>query len=165
MQKQNPITVSEQEGEYISVVGDTYRIVVSGKQTNNDFAVIDMLVPPGGGPNPHAHAGFHESFYIMEGEIEVQSEAGTYTATKGSFVTIPKGGIVHMFKNKSNVVAHLLCTVTPAGLEEFFKEVGKPVKAGEFLPPPEMNNEEKEQLEKAAKKYGQELYPPDYFDK
>lgn len=55
---------------HISVVGNTYRIIISGKETMGEYAIIDMIVPPGGGPPPHAHPSFHESFYVVEGEIE-----------------------------------------------------------------------------------------------
>jgi hypothetical protein len=52
------ITVDSNEGQGLSVAGNTYRVIISGKQTSGSFAVIDMLVPPGGGPGPHAHPGF-----------------------------------------------------------------------------------------------------------
>src|SRR5450631_2824302 len=76
--KHPPITVDAKDGQNVSVVGDTYRILVTGKQTGGAFATIDMLIPPAGGPGPHAHAEFQESFYVIAGEIEVKSEAGTY---------------------------------------------------------------------------------------
>ncbi|MCQ6961121.1 cupin domain-containing protein [Mucilaginibacter aquariorum] len=59
-----------------------------------------MLIPPNGGPGPHEHAQIEDSFYVIDGEIEVRSEFGKYIATKGSFVNIPKGGVVHGFKTK-----------------------------------------------------------------
>jgi quercetin dioxygenase-like cupin family protein len=159
-----PIALDAADGVNISVVGDTYRIVISGKQTEGKFAIIDMLVPPGGGPGPHAHASFQESFYVVNGEIEVKSKGQTYIAKKGAFVSIPLGGMVHCFKNKSDKMAHLLCTVVPAGLEEFFEIIGKPVAAGTFLPPPEMDAESVKKLTEIAEKYGQKLFPPDYLD-
>lgn len=159
------LTVAPQEGQFLSVVGDTYRILITGEQTGGAFAAIDMLVPPGGGPGPHAHAGFQESFFVMEGEIVVRSETQTYTAQKGSFVNIPLGGIIHNFKNESDAVAHLLCVVVPAGLETLFQEIGKPVEAGQFLPPPPMTPDKQEQMKAIAEKHGQKLYPPNYFDK
>jgi len=82
------------------VVGDSYRVVITGKETEGAYAVIDMLVPPNGGPGPHAHTAFQESFHVLEGEIEVKTENGTYTAGKGSFVNIPLGGLIHCFKTK-----------------------------------------------------------------
>jgi hypothetical protein len=48
------------------VVGDTYRIVIGGEQTNGAYAFIDMLIPPKGGPGPHSHAAFQEAFYIID---------------------------------------------------------------------------------------------------
>jgi quercetin dioxygenase-like cupin family protein len=68
----NSITaVAAQQGLSISVVGDTYRIIIDGEQTNGAYTVIDMLIPPNGGPAPHSHVKFQEAFYITDGEIEV----------------------------------------------------------------------------------------------
>jgi quercetin dioxygenase-like cupin family protein len=162
--KPSPITVGAQGGKTVSVAGNTYRILVTGKQTGNAFATIDMLVPPGGGPGPHSHADFQETFYVVDGEVEVKSEAGTYIAKKGSYVSVPKGGIVHAFKNKNDQIAHLLCTVVPSGLEEMFLEIGQPVALGEFLPPTPMDPESIKKLIAILEKYGQKAFPPDYLD-
>jgi len=156
--------VAENEGQYLSVVGDTYRIVITGKQTEGAYAVIDMMVPPNGGPGPHAHANFQETFHVLDGEIEVTTKAKTYVAKKGDFINIPLGGIVHQFKNKSDTVAHLWCVVITAGLEEMFIEIGKPVAAGEYLPPPDLSPDDLQKLQQIAEKHGQKLYPPNYFD-
>lgn len=152
------------DGDNYSVAGGIYRILVSGKQTNGEFAVIEMSVPAGGGPGPHAHAGFQESFYVIEGEVEVKTEETTFTATKGAFVNIPLGGMVHCFKNKSDNLAKLLCTVVPAGLEEMFIEIGQPVQAGEFIAPKLMDDETLKKFIAVAEKHGQKLYPLDYLD-
>jgi quercetin dioxygenase-like cupin family protein len=157
--------VGPQDGEGLSIAGNSYRVIISGKQTDGKYALIEMLVPPGGGPGPHAHADIQESFYVVEGEVEVKSEAGNYTAGKGSFVNIPFGGIVHCFHNNTDKTAQLLCTVTPAGLELFFEEIGQPAPFGTFLPPPPMDDELKKKLGAIAEKYGQKLYPPDYLDR
>ncbi len=162
--KENITTIDNQQGQSLSVVGDTYRILVSGEQTGGNYAVIDMLVPPGGGPGPHSHKDIQEMFYIVEGEIDFKMEEGNYKAKKSSFVNIPLGGAVHSFKNTTNDIAHLLCTVVPAGLDALFQEIGKPVDAGTFLPPPTLSIEELDKLKSLAEKYGQELYPPNYLD-
>ena len=159
----DPTTADAQDGQSVSVVGDTYRILIGGEQTGGAYAAIDMLVPPGGGPGPHAHAGFQEAFYVMEGEIVVKTEAQTYTARQGAFVNIPLGGLVHDFKNVSDIMAHLLCVLTPAGMEGLFQEIGKPVPEGTFLPPPTLGPEEQQRMQAIAEKYGQKLFPPDYL--
>ncbi|HMH24685.1 MAG TPA: cupin domain-containing protein [Puia sp.] len=158
-------TVNAQDGPSLSVVGDTYRILISGEETGGAYTVIDMLIPPHGGPGPHAHPTYQEAFYIMEGEIEVRTESGRYTAAKGSFVNIPLGGMVHQFKNETQIIAHMLCIITPAGMEKMFGELGKPVSAGVFLPAPDLGPDLIKKFQQIAEKFGQQLYPPDYLDK
>src|ERR1700744_6515668 len=117
-------TIDPAAGQSLSVVGDTYRILVSGKETGGAYAVIDMLVPPNGGPGPHTHVSYQEAFYIIEGEIEVNTEDGPYIAKPGAYVNIPLDGPVHQFKNKTDHLAHMLCFLTPAGMEDMFREIG-----------------------------------------
>ena len=161
-----PVTiVKAMEGKGLGVVGDSYRIVIPGRTTGGAYAVIEMLVPPGGGPGPHAHAGFQESFHVLEGEVEIKTEAGTYSAGKGTFVNIPLGGLIHCFKNKTDKIARLWCVVVPAGLDAFFEEIGEPVDFGTFVPPPPMTPDLMKKLLAIAEKYGQQIFPPDYLDK
>ena len=50
-------------------------------------------------------------------------------------------------------------------MEKMFTEIGKPVAADAFLPPPQnMTPEEQKQVQSIAEKYGQKLYPQDYLD-
>jgi len=54
---------------HISVAGGTYTI--RDRRTDGGrYSLIDMLVPPGGGPPLHRH-DFEEMFTILEGEIEL----------------------------------------------------------------------------------------------
>jgi quercetin dioxygenase-like cupin family protein len=158
-------TLDPQDDPELSVMGDTYRIVASGTQTAGAYAIIDMLVPPGGGPGPHAHALIQETFYVLAGEVVVRSETQTYTARQGAVVEIPKGGAIHSFSNESDTLAQLLCVVVPAGLDDFFAEIGQPVAAGQFLPKPDLSVEDLKKLQAIAAQRGQEVFPPDYLTK
>jgi quercetin dioxygenase-like cupin family protein len=55
---------------HIGLVGDTYTITVTGEDTNGRFCVIDMHIPPGGGPPPHRH-DFEETFILLPGSVNV----------------------------------------------------------------------------------------------
>jgi quercetin dioxygenase-like cupin family protein len=110
---------------HVAVVGDTYTILVSGKDTAGRYALIDMLVPPGGGPPLHRH-DFEEMFYVFEGEIEVTFRGASSMLSAGETVAIPANA-PHAFRNVSAQPARLLATVSPAGLEEFFVRVGAPM--------------------------------------
>ena len=59
---------------HIGLVGDTYTVTVTGEQTDGRFCVIDMHIPPGGGPPPHRH-DFEETFILLEGQMETTSVA------------------------------------------------------------------------------------------
>lgn len=164
MTESKPLIITgPDEGDKRSVAGSEYRIILNGEQTADALAVIEMNVPPGSGPVPHEHPSFMESFYVLEGEVEFRTHEGTYTAKKGAMVTIPKDGPIHHFKNLSGEKAKLLCIVAPAGLDAFFKEVAKPFVKGEKPQPP--TDEQRTKLMETAERYGQKLYPADYFDK
>lgn len=153
-------TVNETEGHKLKIAGGNYRIIISGKQTDGEYAVIEMSVPPGAGPNPHVHPDFAETFFVLEGEVSFKSELGSYVAKKNSFVNIPKGGIVHGFKNLSDQPAKLLCTVTPAGLDDLFEEMADYMESN--ISSSEL--EKKENINAIFKKYGQTLYPENYLE-
>ena len=121
---------------HIGLVGDTYTILLSGKDTAGRFSLIDMFIPPGGGPPPHRH-DFEESFIILEGEIEATFRGEKTTAVAGQTIHIPANA-PHQFQNKSDKSARLLCICAPAGQEEFFIEVGVPV-ATRTTPPPKLD--------------------------
>jgi quercetin dioxygenase-like cupin family protein len=146
------------KSRHISIAGGTYTILVSGEDTNGRYSLIDMLVPPGGGPPPHRH-DFEEMFTILEGEIELTFRGQPHRASAGSTVNIPANA-PHAFKNTSEKPARLLCMCTPAGQEEFFMAVGDPVD-GRTAPPPRLSlAEQAERIQRAkslSAKYRTEL--------
>jgi quercetin dioxygenase-like cupin family protein len=155
--------IDKSEGEFLGIAGGNYRIIISGKQTNGNYAVIEMTVPPGGGPPPHAHPDTQEMFHVLEGEVEFKTEAGKQTVTKDGFVNIPFGGAIHCFKNNSDKDARLLCTVVPAGLEALFQEIGVPLLPGQRAPIPELTEERKQLLKALDLKYNQKTFPMDFL--
>ena len=120
------MTVVQLENEpglpHVAVVGDVYTIRVSGEQTAGRYALIDMFIPPGGGPPPHRH-DFEEMFHVLEGEVEVLFRGAKTTARAGTTVNIPANA-PHAFKNVANEPVRLLCFVSRAGEEQFFLEIG-----------------------------------------
>jgi quercetin dioxygenase-like cupin family protein len=147
---------------HLAVVGDTYTVLLSGEQTAGRFAMLDMLIPPGGGPPPHRH-DFEECFRVLAGSIEVQlRDLPPMRLEAGDTVNIPANA-PHGFRNTRDVAARLLCTVAPAGLESFFAEFGDPVPT-RTSPAPQLSDvERRDRLERAAAKapeYGIEMLAP-----
>jgi quercetin dioxygenase-like cupin family protein len=85
---------------HIGLVGDTYTILLTGKDTAGRYCLIDMHVPPGGGPPPHRH-DFEESFTVLEGEIEATFRGEHSTVRAGQAINIPANA-PHQFRNASD---------------------------------------------------------------
>lgn len=107
---------------HYGVVGDNYTVLLTGKDTGGRYALIDMLVPPGGGPPPHRH-DFEEMFHVLEGRIEVTFRQKKHTVAAGETVNIPAKA-PHFFRNVSDRQARVLCMITPPGLDEYFAQWG-----------------------------------------
>lgn len=122
---------------HLGVVGDTYTILVSGQDTAGRYTLIDMHVPPGGGPPPHRH-DFEEMFTILDGEIELTFRGVTAVARAGETVNVPANA-PHVFRNAAEHPARLLCLCSPAGQEEFFRAVGVPL-GTRTEPPPALDD-------------------------
>ena len=133
---------------HIGLVGDTYTITTSGDDTNGRFCVIDMHIPPGGGPPPHRH-DFEETFILLEGEIEATFRGKNSIVHAGHTVNIPANA-PHQFHNASSKPVRLLCICSPAGQEQFFQEVGVSV-ATRTSQPPKLDEEQQRQFEEKSK--------------
>jgi quercetin dioxygenase-like cupin family protein len=131
---------------------------VTGEDTNGRFCVIDMHIPPGGGPPPHRH-DFEETFVLLEGEMEATFRGKKSTAQAGDTLNIPANA-PHQFHNASTRPVRMLCICSPAGQEKFFIEVGVAV-ATRTTPPPKLNEKEQaafiEKVKVLAPRYRTEL--------
>src|SRR5664279_804102 len=146
---------------HIGLVGDTYTILLSGADTGGRYCLIDMHIPPGGGPPPHRH-DFEESFTVLEGEIEATFRGEKSIVHTGQTVSIPANS-PHSFTNASGAAARLLCICAPAGQEEFFAQVGVTVPTRRSTPPKLDEAAQAALMKKAqelAPKYRTELLKP-----
>jgi quercetin dioxygenase-like cupin family protein len=139
-------------------VGDVYRFLATGADTGGQYALWEAVVPPGGGPPPHAHSRGEEGFYVLDGEITFTVGDQRLVAGAGAFANLPVG-TPHSFKNEGGRPAKMLISVAPAGLEKMFFEFGVPLPEGSTtaLPP---TKEEIEKLLSVAPRYGIEIRLP-----
>lgn len=118
---------------HIGLVGDTYTIVLTGADTAGRYCLIDIHIPPGGGPPPHRH-DFEESFIMLEGELEATFRGAKSVVRVGDTINIPANA-PHQFHNTSSKPVRLLCICSPSGQEDFFLAVGTPVATRTTAPP------------------------------
>ncbi len=146
---------------HLGMVGDTYTVLVSGDETDGKYTLIDMHVPPGGGPPPHRH-DFEEMFTVLDGSVEATFRGETMTLHVGETVNIPANA-PHSFRNSSDAPSRLLCVCAPSGQEKFFEAVAVPVGTRTQAPPPQDAAQKKaftDKLQALAPDYRTELLPP-----
>src|ERR1700730_5917401 len=124
---------TDQKISHIGVVGGTYTILLTAKDTAGRFCLIDMHIPPGGGPPPHRH-DFEEAFTGLEGDLDVAFRGAKQVVRAGETINVPANA-PHQFHNSSSQPVRMLCICSPAGQEEFFLEIGVPVANRTTAPP------------------------------
>jgi quercetin dioxygenase-like cupin family protein len=119
--------------KHVALAGGIYTMLLTGEDTAKKFCLIDMQIPPGGGPVPHRH-NFEETFTVLEGECVVTFRGRKVTVRAGETANVPANA-PHFIHNESDTTAHVLCTCAPAGQDAFFLAVGIPVPSRQSQPP------------------------------
>ncbi|HUF01326.1 MAG TPA: cupin domain-containing protein [Gaiellaceae bacterium] len=87
-----------------------------------ELSLLELEVRPGGGVSPHFHEGHSDSFYVLEGELEVHLGDDVFRAGSGAYALAPPG-VVHWFRNASDAACRVLNLHTPGGFGEYRREL------------------------------------------
>jgi quercetin dioxygenase-like cupin family protein len=129
-----PSVLASGEGERIWFTNAAMTIMATAESTDGQLSLMETEAPEGHGPPLHVHHNEHECFYVLTGELEVLCANQRYHAGPGSFAFLPSG-VPHTFSVVSGP-ARFLTFGVPGGLDEFFREAGRPAE-GPGLPPVE----------------------------
>ncbi len=146
---------------HVGIGTGTYTILISGADTQGRYTLIDMLVPPNGGPPPHRH-DFEEMFHVLEGELEMTFRGEQMRLRAGQSLNIPANA-PHGFRVVSDTPARFLCLCLPAGQEEFFLAVGDRLPSRTAEPPvltSEAAAQRRDLVLSLAGRYHSEFLPP-----
>ena len=91
----------DQNLPHIGLAGDTYTILLTGEDTAGRYTLIDMHIPPGGGPPPHRH-DFEEMFTMLEGECAFTFRDQHLVLRAGETINIPANA-PHHFTNSTAI--------------------------------------------------------------
>ena len=86
------------KGRTVAVVGDVYRFLATGEDTNGKYAWFEAMVSPGGGPPPHVHSREEEGFYVLEDEITFLVGNQRLVASAGTFANMPVGTLARVYR-------------------------------------------------------------------
>jgi uncharacterized cupin superfamily protein len=135
--------------------GSLTTVLLEGRATEGDVAVVEFLVPPRSfGAPPHVHQYEDEYFYVLEGEIRFLNEDQTVVGPAGTFAAMTRGHL-HAFWNASNAPARLLMAVAPGKFATFFDEVVVELRASKTLD----STAVAETMTRLGKKHGVVVYP------
>jgi quercetin dioxygenase-like cupin family protein len=106
---------------HLAVMGATIDIHATLDDTHGAFSTIELRVPPRfpGAPR-HWHRHMPESFYMLEGSIEILRGDTWTSLAPGQSLVIPPGR-VHAYRNVTDDYARFL--VVAPGHDRFFVEL------------------------------------------
>jgi len=154
---QGGVHLGKGEGKSFWLLTDLHTFKVTGNDTNGAYTVAELTAGPEMGPPPHIHRNADEDFYILEGTFDFSLAGQAFSAGAGAFVHLPRG-VVHTHSAGGGAPARALVIQSPAGIERFIEEAGKPAANPNARPaPPAMP--ELEKIVALAQKHGIEVPP------
>jgi mannose-6-phosphate isomerase-like protein (cupin superfamily) len=132
------IVLGPGRGERLTVGGSTVALKAGGTETGNTFYCGEVDLAPGfPGPPPHVHERLLDMFYVLEGTLTMRLGDDTLEAEAGTFVCVPPG-VIHTFSNPGSSRVRLLNFNTPAGWEDYMRELSAAATEGRELTPAEI---------------------------
>jgi mannose-6-phosphate isomerase-like protein (cupin superfamily) len=134
-----PVLSRAGEGEALrGVTGVGYRVRLSGADTAGELAVVDCVLDPAAvGAAPHTHHGHAETFEVVAGEVAFTVGTDEVVLGPDGWVTVPRG-VRHGFRNAGPGQARLRFVLTPAGYEDYFRQVAARIASGDEPTPDEL---------------------------
>ena len=104
----------------------TDRFMIDGADTAGRLSVVEHTVGPHALAGPlHYHTREDEYSYVLEGRLGALLGDQEVFAEPGDLVFKPRGQW-HTFWNLGDTPTRILELITPAGLEDLFRELGAP---------------------------------------
>ena len=111
------------EGQVVHLLALGVRFMIEGKRTGGKFSLVEHPLPPRALGSPvHTHRNEDEYSYIAEGRVGLQVGEEVIEARPGDLVFKPRG-IPHAFWNAGDEPARLLEIISPAGFENYFRDL------------------------------------------
>jgi quercetin dioxygenase-like cupin family protein len=100
-------------------------VKASGAETGGSLAQVEMNDPRGTAAPLHVHHNEDETFYVVEGEVTVIVGGERIDLSAGDYLFAPRDIPHTTIVTSEN--GRVVTTISPAGLEELFVELGVPV--------------------------------------
>ncbi len=105
------------------LLGIHRKIVADGSDTANQYDLIEGVAFPGTQTPPHIHHDYHETEYVLEGELTIYTNAETIVLRAGQGFTIPKG-MPHALAATAKIPTKTMTVFSPAGFAGVIRAAG-----------------------------------------
>ena len=111
------------DGDHVNLLALGVRFMIEGETTGGSFSLVEHPLPPRAlGAPLHTHRNEDEYSFVLEGRVGVQLGGDVVEAGPGDLVFKPRGQ-QHAFWNAGDDPARLLEIISPAGFENYFREL------------------------------------------
>jgi quercetin dioxygenase-like cupin family protein len=100
-----------------------------GQDTGGALSIVEHPFPVGALVPPHLHTREDEYSIVTEGEIGFRSGEREVVLGPGGYITKPRGEL-HTMWNAGNTPARMIEVISPAGFENFFRDLADLTAAG-----------------------------------
>jgi mannose-6-phosphate isomerase-like protein (cupin superfamily) len=129
----NPIVIPPGHGELVNLRGMGVHFKVEGTQTGGRFSIVEHPIEPRRLIPPHMHRNEDEYSFVIEGIVGARIGDEIVEGGPGTYIVKPRN-VPHTFWNPTDMPARLLEIISPAGFENYFRELGRMIKDGTFSP-------------------------------
>jgi quercetin dioxygenase-like cupin family protein len=113
-------------GRAFALLGHSLSFKAESEDTDDALFLFEHGMPPTLSVPAHSERN-HESFYVLEGTLEVEADGERYRLGPGEFFSMAPG-VVHSLHNPGPDMTRTLTMVTPASQHaRFFSTLGEPI--------------------------------------
>lgn len=125
-----PRIVGPRDGHMVFLGGADARFLVDGDDAGHRFALVEHpLRPRALGAPMHRHHREDEYSFILEGTMGAQLGDAVIIGHPGDLIFKPRNQW-HTFWNAGDAPARILEIISPAGFENYFRELGVELEGG-----------------------------------
>lgn len=118
-----PVIVPPDDGQSFDFGGLGVNWKIDGDETGERFSVVHHPIAPGALAAPlHFHHNEDEYSYVLQGTLGALLGDEVVEAGPGTWVHKPRGQW-HTFWNAGESPCHIIEVISPAGFENYFREV------------------------------------------
>lgn len=118
-----PRLLGPHDGEVLGPAGSQDRFMIAGADTGGRFALVEHILGPRVLAAPmHRHTREDEYTFVLEGRVGAVLAGREVVARAGDLLFKPRGEW-HTFWNAGSTTARMLELISPAGLEDLFRQL------------------------------------------